>query len=158
MVSIDIKKRQIIEGFTITAYKNIETLCVCKVLSEKTLLSVGGESPSFSGSETDIFEILNPDKFNMPKIQNIFLAPNYKRTSLFPDLSNTAPQIPFSSLFSENPETKLNLPKPMKKYPLMTEKMMNIIIKALVLCCQKLFPDLSQKNQSISNPKRSKAY
>ena len=57
MVAIDLKESEICKGTITTAFKKILSLQVCRVSESETLLSVGGHTPSYSGSLTDVFRV-----------------------------------------------------------------------------------------------------
>ena len=57
IIAIDTKTQTIISGSVITAFTNIYSLTPCKVSKSRTLLSVCGQTPNYSDTCTDIFEI-----------------------------------------------------------------------------------------------------
>lgn len=56
LISIHLLGKFVLEDNIVVAYDNINSLCVCKIDSEKELLSVSGEDPSDFESFTNIFK------------------------------------------------------------------------------------------------------
>lgn len=70
LAAVNIPKKELLSGQFKTAFRHIYSLQACEISRSSTLLSVGGEHPSYSNSATDIFEIKTGEESPAPSISS----------------------------------------------------------------------------------------
>ena len=57
IIAVDAQSKQVLSGFVVTSFRFVYSLTPCEVSGSRTLLSVAGQSPGYSDTRTDIFEL-----------------------------------------------------------------------------------------------------